>query len=394
MRRFSANYLLPIDTSPIKNGIITVDSRNTIVDVFNPGNSVKEFASTEFHNGVIVPGFVNTHCHLELSHLEGKISQSKGIAEFVSQVRTNRKADNQDISKSIRRAIATLKENGTAAVGDICNSLDTLSEKESSDIYFHNFIEVFGLNAADAMVRFDASEELRNSFQSSNSGTSSITPHAPYSISESLWILLKDEMEKTSPSLVSIHYGESLQEYVFLKDRAGLFAENFAKLGIPISLPDCKSPHEVVIRYIPKNAKVLFVHNTFASADEIKKLSTYFRETYFVLCPSSNLFIENALPDVPMLINSGVDIALGTDSYASSNTLSVFDQMMILLEKFPTLTFNEVLRWATLNGAKALGLDSRLGSFVAGKAPGLNLITNFDFTLMRPTSKSRVKRLV
>jgi cytosine/adenosine deaminase-related metal-dependent hydrolase len=113
-----------------------------------------------------------------------------------------------------------------------------------------------------------------------------------------------------------------------------------------------------------------------------------------VLCPSSNLFIEGVLPDVQMIASTGVNIALGTDSYASSNTVSVFDQMMILLEHFPFLTFDEVLKWATLNGAKALNFETIIGSLEEGKRPGLNLITHFDFTSMKPTPLSRSKRLI
>jgi cytosine/adenosine deaminase-related metal-dependent hydrolase len=113
-----------------------------------------------------------------------------------------------------------------------------------------------------------------------------------------------------------------------------------------------------------------------------------------VLCPSSNLFIEGKLPDLPMLIELGAKLTIGTDSFASSNTLSVYDQLMILLNHFPSLTFTDILNWGTLNGAKALGVDSKFGSFEIGKLPGLNLITDFDFRLMMPTAKSRVRPLV
>ena len=394
MRRFSANYIFPINGLPIKNGIVVVDNDGTIIEIINPQGNIKEYATMEFHNGVIVPGFVNAHCHLELSHLKGKIAKSSGIAQFVSKVREYRKVDRVDIEAGINQAFIDLKKNGTVAVGDVCNTSDTIKEKLKSKILFHNFIELFGLNTIDAKDRFHAAQELLRKFQSSTCDiSSSLTPHATYSISESLWELLTDELAKRN-SLVSIHYGESMQEYYFLKDHSGLFADNFMELGIPIDLPECKSPLEMVQRFIPQNSKVLFVHNTFASNDEIKQLATYFKESYFVLCPSSNLFIEGVLPDVPMLKGLGVNLALGTDSYSSTDTISVFDQMMIIIEKYPTLSFPDVLKWGTFSGAKALSFDSQVGSFEVGKQPGLNLITNFDFTLMKPTSNSKVKRLV
>jgi len=393
MHRFSSNYIFPVHGTPIKNGIVCLDNNNTIIEIIEPVNCVKEFASMEFHNGVIVPGFVNTHCHLELSHLKGKLEQSLGIAGFVSQIGNNRKADELEIVNDIKRALSSLKSNGVVAVGDICNTSDTIYQKQESDILFHNFIELFGLNPFDSLARFNSSLELLNKFQISNCGKSSLTPHSTYSISVQLWGLIKDELSKNQ-SIISIHYGESLQEYTLLNDHSGLLAENFNNLGIPINLPECNNPLEVVKQFIPASSKVLFVHNTFASSAEIKELASHYKKSFFVLCPSSNLFIESVLPDVPMIAQTGVDIALGTDSYASTNTISIFDQMMILLEKFPTLSFNDVLKWATLNGAKALGLESQVGTFEIGKKPGLNLITNFDFTLMKPTPKSKVKRLV
>jgi len=393
MQRFSSNYVFPVCGKPIKNGVVCLDNNNTIVDIVDPIDCIKELASMEFHNGVIVPGFINTHCHLELSHLKGKLKQSYGIAEFVSQIRNNRKADEFEIANGIKMALSSLKSHGIVAVGDICNTSDTIHQKQESDILFHNFIEVFGLNPSDSEERFNSSLELLNEFQLSRCGESSLTPHSTYSISVELWTLINEKLNKSQPT-VSIHYGESLQEYTLLKDHSGLLADNFKKLGIPINLSEFNSPKEVVKRFIPANSKVLFVHNTFASNDEIKELASNYKESFFVLCPSSNLFIEGVLPNAPMIDQTGVNIALGTDSYASTNTISIFDQMTILLETFPTLSFNDVLKWATLNGANALGLESQLGTFEIGKKPGLNLITNFDFTLMKPTLKSKVKRLV
>lgn len=392
MQRYSANYIFPVSSPPIKNGIITLDN-NKIIDVFDPGSNLKELASMEFHNGVIVPGFVNAHCHLELSHLKGKIEPSGGIAQFVSGIRENRNAAHSEIEPGIEQALSSLKDNGTIAIGDICNTSDTLKYKQKSHLLFHNFVETFGLNQVDAHLRYNASMNLLNVFKSDYKGNSSVTPHATYSISELLWELINSELTN-SKSIVSIHYGESEQEYLLLKEHSGPLAENFRAAGIPLDLPDCKSPMNVVVQFIPNDSKVLFVHNTFASKEEITSIVSYFKEPYFVLCPSSNLFIERALPNVPMLVGSGATIALGTDSYASSNTISIFDQMMILMKEFPSLTFEDVLSWATLNGAKALNFDTQVGSFEPNKKPGLNLITNFDFSKMKPTTKSIIKRLV
>lgn len=392
MHRFSANYIFPINGKPIRNGIVVLDNNNVVVDIVDPKGSEKEYESMEFYNGVIVPGFINSHCHIELSHLKGKLKQSDGIAGFVSQIRSLRIADDFDITNSITQSISTLEKNGTVAVGDICNTNDTFNAKLKSDIYFHNFIELFGLNSSEADGKMVSAFKIFESVYQSK-GSKSITPHSTYSISDDLWRLINNELGKSS-SLVSIHYGESLQEYQILKDRSGQLAENFSALKFQIKLPNCATPLEVVERFIPKTSKILFIHNTFSSREEVVELMKHFDEPFFVLCPSSNLFIEGKLPDLQMLNELGANLAIGTDSLASSDTLSVFDQVQILLDKFPAVSFTEAIKWATLNGAKALSIDSVYGSFEIGKTPGLNLITDFDFNLMKPTAKSRVKRLV
>lgn len=391
MRRFSANYIYPVSGAPIRNGIIVLDNNNRVVDLINPKGKEKEFESMEFHNGVIVPGFVNGHCHLELSHLKGRLEQSTGISGFVSQIRSLRRDDDSVIKKSVEQAILELENNGTIAVGDICNTLDSFDGKLKSDIYFHNFIEIFGLDSTSSHEKIDLSIKLLNSVQL-NIGRKSLTPHSTYSISENLWELINAELVKNH-SVVSIHYGESQEEYSILMNRSGRLADNFKTLGIPLDLPNCSSPIEVVKRYIPKGSKLLLIHNTFSTRTEVQQLINHFEEPYFVLCPSSNLFIEDKLPDLLMLIDLGANLAIGTDSLASSNTLSVLDQLNILLDKFPSITFAEAIKWATLNGAKALNIDSIYGSFEEGKSPGLNLITDFDFVSMKPTAKSRVRRL-
>ncbi len=393
MKLYSANYIFPINSNPIKNGIVVIDDNNQIIEIIDPKGEALELASMEFHNGIIVPGFVNAHCHLELSHLQGKLCDGPdGISGFVSQIRALRTSTHDNIQKSIKRALRDIELNGIVAVGDICNNTDSFALKQSSKLHFHNFIELFGLHTDDAEHRFDNAKNILNEALTLNK-SSSLTPHATYSISDKLWALIREELRK-SGSIVSIHYGESQQEYDFLSNRTGTLAENFKALGIADGIASSTSPFDIVQTYLPHQNPTLFVHNTFSKREEVEAIISHFDRPFFVLCPSSNLFIEGRLPDVLMLEDAGASIAIGTDSYASSNTLSVFDQAMVLLDKFPGLTFNEVMQWSTLNGAKALGIDHIYGSFEKGKRPGLNLITNFDFTSMSPTSKSRVKRLV
>ncbi len=393
MKKFSANYVYPVNSDPVKNGVITVDENGQVVDISQFDDQHPERASMAYYNGVLVPGFINAHCHLELSHLKGKFQQKTGIAGFISQVKDQRTASADEIEISIKRALSTLFTQGVVAVGDICNTTDTIELKYSSKIRFHNFIEIFGLNSDHAKQILIKGFEIKDQFEKTYEGFNTLAPHATYSLSEKLWNLLSHEfINQNGP--ISIHYGESKEEYEFLEKRSGKLANSFIHDGIRIDLPAIAGPLEIVSNYIPAENKILFVHNTYVSQKETELIFGKFRDPYFVLCPSSNLFIEGVLPDVPMLFNSGVPIALGTDSYASTYTISVFDQIMILLEEFPSLRFEDVLKWGTLNGAKALNFEGELGSFEVGKKPGINLITNFDFRKMRPTSRSQIKKIL
>lgn len=399
MQRFSANYIFPINQAPIRNGIVEVADDGVILRVFHPGNSPKEIHSTEFYNGVIVPGFVNAHCHLELSHLRGKIPRNLGIAGFIKAITEQRETelDAQDpkklVEKAIVGAIHEMKQTGTVAVGDISNSTDTLLPKLQSDIYFHNFIEVFGLNPEEAQSTFESYLEVYKSFKSRFSNSTSLTPHSPYSISQPLWEKISEFIGK-SKELVSIHYAESAAEYQFLQNGTGPLSDRYQSAGIPFCKPHGLTPGEVVSRYVTQACKVMFIHNTFAAARELEELAALYPQVTLVTCPESNMLIEGKLPNLTEFLASNLSIAIGTDSLASASSLSMLDQMNIVLQHFPQLSFNEVLCWATLNGANGLGISNMFGSIEPGKKPGLVLITGFDFQNMRTTPQSLVKKLI
>jgi cytosine/adenosine deaminase-related metal-dependent hydrolase len=394
MHRIAANYIFPIASKPIKNGVIEVDAAGAIHRIIDPGGaSPPEMPSMEFHNGVLVPGFVNAHCHLELSHLKGLFGEGLGLSKFVEQIGDLRNTDPETIDHALADAIRLLEGNGTVAVADICNTTDSIPRKAISKLHFHNFVEVYGISPGRAELLAARALSLLDEFEEAFPKSSSLTPHSTYSLSKNLWSKLNDHFNAPGNTL-SIHYGESADEYEFLASSSGPLFQRYQKLGLPFDPPANQTPHSVVLGNISPSQRVLFIHNTYAPREEIQALASHFTDCHFVLCPTSNLFIENRLPDVLGLRSASPSIALGTDSYASSRTLSVFDQIAILLDRFPQIAFAEVIKWATLNGAKALGIDSRFGSFEVGKQPGINLITHFDFERMRPRPSSQVRRLI
>jgi len=169
-------------------------------------------------------------------------------------------------------------------------------------------------------------------------------------------------------------------------------------LGIDISQwkPTGKSPLLTTLKFLPPENQLLLVHNTFTAESDMLELKKQraTENTFLVLCPNSNLFIENQLPPVPLFQKHGLNICLGTDSLASNQKLSILAEMITLQQHFSEITLEELVLWGTFNGAKALQVENRFGSFEPGKQPGVNLITGADLKNLKLTNKCKVKPIV
>ncbi|HOK86485.1 MAG: amidohydrolase family protein [Tenuifilum sp.] len=394
MKRFGANYIFPVCGPPIRNGIVETNNTGEILRIIETDSVFREIHSTQFFNGVIVPGFINAHCHLELSHLKGLKVKKPGIAGFIEAVTEQRESSQENISKSIYDAINQAYTSGTVAVADICNSASTLPHKQKSELFFHNFIELFGINPDVAEKTFGHGLNVYYEFSKHYPESTSLTPHSTYSLSEKLWEIISEHLNEKDGKIVSIHYGESMAEYEFLATGSGPLYHRYKNSNLPFIAPAGKSPAIVITSYLPNKVQALLVHNTFASTEELLSLNRWFDSLTLVACPESNLLIENAIPPLDKFEANGLNIAIGTDSLASTSSLSMLHQIMIILNHFPAIDFQTVLRWATINGAKALNIDNMYGTLGIGKKPGLVLVDHFDFTKMRPTEKSVAKRLI
>lgn len=390
MRKFSAHRIYPVSGPPIPFGIVETADDGTILNIRNTEGHPSEEAGLEFYTGIIIPGLINAHCHLELSHLAGLIPQGSGIAGFVSEIRKNRESDPENIRLASAGADQTMYREGVSGAGDICNTGSTLPIKQNSRIQYHSFIEVFGLDPGTEAARFEHALQLEKAFNDAGL-PNSITPHAPYSVGTGLWELLS--AGKTTRGRISIHHDESMQEREILENRDGFLAQSFRQAGfnlagIPEEAPDI---FKLLARYMPGRDWIL-VHNTVT--DPMKALR--FRDTrvFWVLCPRSNRYIENLLPDISGFDASGLTVCLGTDSLASNRNLSVLDEMKTIMEAAPQIAFDTVLEWATWNGACALGMEKNLGTIETGKNPGLVNIPVFDWDRNRLLEESKSIRLI
>lgn len=368
----SASYVFPVAGPPIKNGVIGVEIDGTITHIFAPEEVIKEgIRDITHYEGLLIPGFVNTHCHLELSHLKGQIETRTGLLGFVQAIMKLRTSDEEAIDLAMLRADREMFENGIVAVGDISNQVISKGTKLGSPIYYHTFLEVMGFNPATAQESIKRALEFKEKFDPLKV---SIVPHAPYSVSAELFKELRLNSE-TNDELGSIHNQETEDENLFFERKEGGFLDLYRFLGLDIEFykPSGKTSLQTYLPMLSDQQKTLLVHNTFTSRDDIEFAETYNPNLYWCLCPNANLYIENRLPDVEMLKNSGAKITLGTDSLASNSRLSIFAEMQTLQNNCG-VGFEDLLQWATINGAEFLGVQNRYGSLEVGKRPGINLI--------------------
>ncbi len=380
MRKISANYIFPVTSKPIKNGIIVIDDNGAIVEIIN--SQQKEIAGVEFYNGVIVPGFVNTHCHLELSYLKDKIPEKIGHIQFIEQIVERINTIQSDISKIIE-ADKQMQKEGIVAVGDISNKEITAEIKRNSSIYYHTFVEIADFfNKKTMKKRLVYAEHLRSTFL-----FESIAPHSPYTSS----LKLMKNIAKIKQETVSVHNQEAPSENEFYLSASGKMADFMRERGL---IDELKSTEKSSLQsYLPlllnDDKNIILVHNLYTSQDDIKFAENSSKNIYWTFCPNSNIYIQDKLPKIQLFIENKCKITLGTDSLATNNRLSIIEEM----KRFIKIDFLEVLKWATINGAEALKVNDKFGSLEVGKKPGINLITNFNFNTMNLTEKSRVKKL-
>ena len=374
MRFIRADFIYPVSSKPIKDGIIVVHPNGKIEDVLDSAEGIDPGRIEKLH-GSISPGFVNAHCHLELSHLQGLIAEKTGLVEFAKGVISKRNGQTIEfIGEALQKADEDMRTAGIVAVGDISNGSHSFEVKRKSKLYYHTFIELIGLNSASADKVMEVGQEIMKEARQKGLNASFV-PHAPYSTSyEIMQRVAKASGKEKKP--VCIHNQESVEENKFFENKTGQFTDLYSTLNLPTDFFNAtgKTSLQSYLQYMEAAASLMLVHNTFSSADDVDYAKRVHADLFWCLCPNANLYIENTLPDVKMLAENNCKITIGTDSLASNHRLDIMNELAVLKKNFPSLTMWQLLQWATLNGAQFLGIDQSCGSIENGKIPGLVLI--------------------
>ena len=392
MRKITADYIYPISSAPLKNGVIVVNDEGLILDVL-PCLDMDISSEVEYYEGIICPGFINTHCHLELSFFKGQLKEGTGLDIFIRDILALKRPDIDVIMQSIIDAEEEMIKNGIVAVGDISNGNTTYEQKAKRNLRYHTFIELFAFDSKKSLEVFDNGVNLFNEYPEGLSR--SITPHAPYSVSDELFKLIYDFSVK-SDAILSIHNQECDGENDLFKTKTGTIYERIKSWGIELTdwKPTGMNSLESYLLKIPYQLKTLLVHNTVSTKEDILWAEKNHKHLYWCFCPNANLYIENKLPHYNYFMDSNVRATIGTDSYASNWSLSVLDELKTISKHAPDIKLDTLLLWATKNGAEFLNFDKELGTLEKGKSPGLNLLYDADLNNLKLTSETKVKRLV
>lgn len=361
MRRIAAHYLIrrgEITARPV----ITLDDEGCITSI-DVWERLDTLAQTEFYAGALCAGFVNAHSHIELSYLRGAIERSSGFAGFARQIGAVRgNFTPEEREQALRTADAVMWAQGVDAVADIANGATSMEMKAQSPIRYTTFGEVFGLNSTtEPMLRLQAEwpEVI-------------LTPHSTYSLQEETFRQTVEAADDDVP--LSIHFMESEAEAALYRGEGSL-NDWYARMGWQCDFLAYGSPTRRIIESVPATRRVLLVHNCYVQREDIEQLQAHFGDRVsWVVCPASNDYISGIKPPIDLLREMGCRICIGTDSLASNERLEMVGEM----KYFKDVPLRELVRWATWNGAEALGVQDEIGEIEIGRRSGIVLLEGIE----------------
>jgi cytosine/adenosine deaminase-related metal-dependent hydrolase len=372
--QYRAAWLLPISQPPIRDAWLRTDRGRIIA--FGHSRPGDFTAPDEIDLGevAVLPGLVNAHTHLELSWMRGRIPETddfNGWIRRIIELKNEAAQQGKAVATAIDAAIREARAFGTTLVGDITNTFTTsrlLKEHDMAAVVFH---ELLGFRSEDAASLMQEATARLHGEPASDLVRHTFAPHAPYSVSPALFGLIRAALQHDPFARSSVHLGESAAEIEFLKYgtgpcRTGL--ERMGKWDTSWVFPQ-SGPVEYLDRMGFLDDRVLVVHGVHVGEAELKRLAA--KGSTLVTCPRGNIRTGAGTPPIEDFFESGVRIAVGTDSLASVPDLNVFAELEEMRRLAPALPARLLIESATINGARALGFDADFGTIDSGKRDAL-----------------------
>lgn len=378
MIRYKSSWVLPIADDPVRDGWVAVDA-GRIVEV---GEGDVEGA-VDLGRVAVLPALVNAHTHLELSYLHERIPPSERFIDWVRALMQARREfpDGSDprIIAAAAKAIGAARAAGTGLFGDVSNTLVTVPLLKDAGLAARVFFEQLGFNVSDAEPRIVAAraqvaEVAGHLVADTPSGSNiriSLAPHAPYSVSPALFAAIRAELDAEGGAITTVHLGESPEEIEFVRRGQGPWRALLEELGVWTDA--WEAPGASPVAYLRDvgflDASVLVVHGVQFDGEDLTTVRSL--GATLVSCPRSNRHVGVGSPPLEAFYAMNVDVAFGTDSLASVPDLNLFSELAEARRLSPRVPPGQLLRSATLVGARALGFEQEYGSIEPGKRAAL-----------------------
>lgn len=362
-----AKYLIPNPDNYIENGAVAVNGTKIhCVGTFDEIRAIDNVDKIiDIGNAVILPGLINIHTHLDLTNLHNCIKPTSNFTHWVFQIVGARiRCKDEDYISSIENGIKLCIESGTTTVADISHTGHSFCLLKNSPLRKVVYKEVIDLNPDHAKDVLKQTQSELSTIMPDDLLSIGLSPHAPYSVSKELYQAIAQFASETGTP-VCTHIAEALDEIEFLRKGTGSFP---AFLGQIRAMPDNWQPPGLTpIHYLNETGilgnRPLLIHCNYLTDEEISTIK--YSGASVAFCPRSHHFFGHTNHPFQKLLDAGINVGLGTDSLASNDTLSILDEMKFLSlhHSIPPKT---LLTMATLNGAKALGLESNTGQIKEG----------------------------
>ncbi|OGW12889.1 MAG: hypothetical protein A2W77_02720 [Nitrospinae bacterium RIFCSPLOWO2_12_39_16] len=377
IKKINADWVLPITSPPIKDGIVLTDGK--AIKAVGSGKELSKFPYDEIidcSGKIILPGFVNAHSHLELTGFRGKIEKGLPFTDWARKVVSIRKdITENEIATAIKDGVDELISSGVTTVGDFSQTGITAKILNERGLRGTVFLEFSGFNPEQKdeklrqlkeLLNYEIDSKLITHHSSLITVNFGIAPHAPYSVSPEL---LKEShnfaQEKRLP--LAIHISEMLEEIEFIKNGSGAMKDLLIDFGVWND--KWMPPQTTPVQYL-QNMGILKgaigIHLNIVTEDDIRILKE--NDVSVVYCPGSNKwFGRNWKYPLREFLNNDINVVIGTDSLLSNEKLNMFYEMRVLKENFPDLENDIILKMATVNGAKAIGFEGEAGEIAVGR---------------------------
>ena len=371
-----AEWVFPVASEAIHDGAVVVE-RERVLGVGTAADMRARYpgaAKVDLGGSAVFPAAVNAHTHLELTRLAGAVPSQPFVDWILALIAARRALSYGDLAEAAQDGVRMLRESGTAAVGEISSAGASVAPVVESGLRGVVYFELLGSDPARAPDLFERGKqqiaEWRERYPDARVRFG-LSLHTPYTVSAALFRLAGAWCADEGVPLC-VHVAESPAETRWLGDHTGPIADTmYAKLGLPTDLEPApaRSPVAFLHAMGVLRSRPLLAHGVQVDTSDLHTLSD--EQTPVVHCPRSNAYLHCGRMPYGAYRAAGVPLALGTDSLASSHSLSVWDELAVAWSLHrsggDTVQPRDLLRLVTLDGAVALGCDDELGSLEAGK---------------------------